>query len=831
MEMKNPFKDRGRMLSLVYGILVALTFTIALYIRCLPKSSVFGGGFVRFGGNDPWYNMRIVENTLSHFPHRINFDAYTYFPHGQYHPFAFLFDQILAFIIWVAGLGAPSQHLAEVIGAYYPAVLGALTVIPVYIIGKEIYNRNVGILSAALLAVLPGQFLSRSLLGFTDHHVMETLLATWVIAFFVITVKSAQNQVTLDEILNREWARLRKPVLYSTLTGIMLGSYILAWKGGALYVLVMVVYALIQAVVDHMRGRDTAWLVAVTVPAFLVVSFMITPFLHPSTIDMRTLLAVLVSIIGVIGVVGISLILRSKQIERAAYPFTLIISAGLGLFVFSIIAPDTYHSMTGMFSIFLPGAGALTVAEIHPMTMDEAWTWFTTSFFIAFGGIFWAGYNVARRFRAEELLFVVWSIIMLLACRVPIINGGQNRFAAYYAINVALLTGFLLWKFIEFGALSDEREPVKERTKRRHKQEERESLGLKRYINLDLILISIIIFAVVFYPPLFTPRTGALAYAKFSGGPSDDWYYSLMWMRNNTPDVATDGFNYSTLYEDIPRGEDYPYPPNAYGIMSWWDYGHWITRIAHRIPIANPFQAGIGGPYQGNRPGACVFFITRNETRANEVMDALGGRYVISDFMMADAWNAVYNKFGAMTVWADDTGGYYGRMMTENGTYRTVLTRKYYSTMIARLHILDGRGLGDAIEPLRHYRLIHESRSLMPIEVEGQPVRFVKIFEYVKGANLIVTPGFGSNATNATVSVEIMTNQGRYFNYTQTARLSEDGKFHFTLPYSTEGPLPGETRFDTMPTGPYLLEVGGVVREVHITERDVLEGKTLELSL
>ena len=30
--------------------------------------------------------------------------------------------------------------------------------------------------------------------------------------------------------------------------------------------------------------------------------------------------------------------------------------------------------------------------------------------------------------------------------------------------------------------------------------------------------------------------------------------------------------------------------------MSWWDYGHIITFIGHRIPNANPFQAGIGGP-------------------------------------------------------------------------------------------------------------------------------------------------------------------------------------------------------------------------------------------
>ncbi|GAI14766.1 unnamed protein product, partial [marine sediment metagenome] len=46
------------------------------------------------------------------------------------------------------------------------------------------------------------------------------------------------------------------------------------------------------------------------------------------------------------------------------------------------------------------------------------------------------------------------------------------------------------------------------------------------------------------------------------------------------------------LYEAPPQGQKYEYPESSYSVMSWWDYGHWITRIAHRIPISNPFQQG-----------------------------------------------------------------------------------------------------------------------------------------------------------------------------------------------------------------------------------------------
>jgi asparagine N-glycosylation enzyme membrane subunit Stt3 len=49
--------------------------------------------------------------------------------------------------------------MIEEIWAWYPAVLAALTIFPVYFIGKGLYNRGAGLLSAALIAILPGQFL------------------------------------------------------------------------------------------------------------------------------------------------------------------------------------------------------------------------------------------------------------------------------------------------------------------------------------------------------------------------------------------------------------------------------------------------------------------------------------------------------------------------------------------------------------------------------------------------------------------------------------------------------------------------------------------------
>jgi len=51
------------------------------------------------------------------------------------------------------------------------------------------------------------------------------------------------------------------------------------------------------------------------------------------------------------------------------------------------------------------------------------------------------------------------------------------------------------------------------------------------------------------------------------------------------------------------------------------------------------------------------------------------------------------------------------------------------------------------------------------------------------------------------------------------------------VPYSTLGPIPGETNFDTKPTGPYTLTIGDVSKTVDVAEQDVLDGGTVTVDI
>jgi dolichyl-diphosphooligosaccharide--protein glycosyltransferase len=576
------------------------------------------------------------------------------------------------------------------------------------------------------------------------------------------------------------------------------------------------------------------------------------------------MISIILAIAVVLALSAVSFVLNYKKIMPHAFPIAIVVLAIVSLILLNALAPSLYAKVIGALRVFVPSESSLTIAEVHPMHIfspytgkiadSEAWRWFSTTFFIAFAAFPLLGYSIAKKFRPEEVLILVWSGIMLFACF------GQNRFAAHYAVNVALLCGFLSWEIIEFVGFRGEKrgigrekgqkgkvkgkmktagekaEKAKPKSKVSESNPKRQVEKATWHLPPELIFTVLIIGLVVFYPPLNT----ALASARYGGGPDFDWYESLAWLKENTP---APGLDYYALYQEPPlnettnKRERYDYPEPAYSVISWWDYGHWITRIARRIPVASPLgQDGIGGPYRGNDPGACVFFIAKNESVANEVADALDVKYVVSDFMMADAYNAFYNKFGAMTVWANDTGGYYTQVQTDQGP-QVMPSAKYYTTIVARLHIFDGTGVALSeelyLEPLRHYRLIHESPSTI-ITLGGRAIKYVKVFEYVPGATVQGTAPFGAIVEIAT---NVTSNQGQTFMYAE--RQFSTGTYEFIVPYSTEGPIDGGTNFDVT-VAPYTLLAGYMDnetilwdrgREVRVTEEDVLGGRTVTADL
>ncbi len=185
-----------------------------------------------------------------------------------------------------------------------------------------------------------------------------------------------------------------------------------------------------------------------------------------------------------------------------------------------------------------------------------------------------------------------------------------------------------------------------------------------------------------------------------------------------------------------------------------------------------------------------------------------------------------------MPEWTLDTAGYYQPYWT-GSSYTYLPSMRYFDSMESRLHILDGNGL-------KQYRLVHETWAYQTQEsvykqvynlLHGSSIPevdtgYVKIFEYVKGAKVT-----GTASPNETVNIKttILTGQGRTFEYSQSTTSDSEGRYEFTVPYSTEGPISGETQFDTAPAGPYVVSYGNTTREVRVNEEAVLKGEEVKV--
>lgn len=694
--------------KLLCGILLALFFGVALCLRvCLPYDKIFVGDWIKFAGTDAYYHMRLVDNLVYNFPHHTAIDPYFIYPLIGGGLSIRFFDWLLASIIWVIGLGSPTLHTIDVVGVYFPAVLGALTVIPVYFIGKELFGRWAALLSAGLFVLLPGEFLGRSILGFTDYHVAETLFTTVTILFLILAIKAAsQRKLTFSHLKRRDWATITKPVVYSLLAGVFLGLYIFTWAGALLFVLLISVYLLIQFIIDHLKGKSTDYLCLVGFIIFFVALIISLPIF----LNMLHLASLITALLIPLVLGGVSWLMANKGVKPAYYPLTLV---GLGLAgwgLLHLVNPSLLESMFSAFSIFNPTGASLTTTEMQPFLKPQflggslfdtpAWGNFNISFLLSLisllGMIIY--FVIKREASAGKSLLVVWSLVILAA------TIGQRRFAYYFIVNVALLTGYLSWyilRLVGFREEAAETAAIPGKLERR-KATPRKSRkgGIPITVNhFNMALAVLIIFLIVYSPNILleypnamkiVPVTYAAKQVQFA--PSDAWCSSLSWMKENTPDPFGNPDFYYQIQELPPPEELYSYPESAYGVMAWWDYGYWITRIAHRIPNANPSQ----DPQV--LTSVASFFTSQDEKSANEITQELGSAYVIIDYETAYMNpRTTAGKFAAIAIWAGREPAEFFDVywvQQENQMVAMLLYYpEYYRSLSTRLYSFDGEAV------------------------------------------------------------------------------------------------------------------------------------------
>lgn len=828
-----PLKDRLHLLLLLIPVILAIK------IRILnPWDSVFTFT-VRLSENDPWYYYRLIENCIRNFPERIWFDPMTQYPYGtytHYGPFLVYLSAILAILS-----NATSGEALRSVLVFIPAVGGILTIFAVFLLAKIAFGERAAIISAILIAIIPGQFLHRSMLSFNDHHVWEVLWMCLSLSFFLL-------------ILKAEWNR--RGIILAFLGGLSFGMYILTWAAAFTFGLLMI-SAFFLALLLKIKIPENAYKLAVLYFIFSALVFLPFAFKGPSDPALYSPMQLSMLIFYAIAVAFLwqfdARFERIAKYIRIGKENTLLLLAIAGLFVISTIFPQFSITVGTVTGYLQPKGGALTIGEVQPFfiqygefTLAPAYYHFGTAFFFAVPMVAYLAFRVYRKRDVCDLTMLLWAIALLIAL------AGQNRFAYYFAAVSAIFAGLAMDKVFEIMHFY-------------------RLISREKRISALRISLAILLAFLLIYPTYSL----AEAQSRGVGAINKQWFEAMVWLRENTPENGYEDYYYQLYAPGNPR-EKYSYPFETYGVISWWDYGHWILAIGKRMAIANPFQQGIGNFYD-EIPGAAPFFVGRNESYAEKIAEALNVRYVVTDIEMATG------KFYAMATWAEGdlplAYKYYDGILylTPQGKlsigydvpFGSIgLTRipneLYYETMAARFHIFDGSGL-------KHYRLVYESEpsdewkfyqsiGTSPLEIAiyetiqrakfGVPpslcageifikaaytmlyqknfgltvdlnaTGYVKIFERVKGA---VVKG-KANAEFVEVTAKIKTNQGRIFEYYQKVEV-KNGEYEVVLPYSHD------SRYEVRPVTPYVFKSGEVVKELTVEEEKVIKGEVIVLDL
>jgi len=259
-------------------------------------------------------------------------------------------------------------------------------------------------------------------------------------------------------------------------------------------------------------------------------------------------------------------------------------------------------------------ATAITTMELEPLTSPVAVLNLGFIIFLIPVALGLLIYQSTKHGEPLSILLLAWSLLMLAAML------AYRRYAYYFAINASLLTGCFVWYVWQ---------------------------RLKEKSTVFAILITALLLIVMIAPN--AERAVAMGKRDYLML-SDAWCETLDWVEGNTPKESI--------------------------ILSWWDYGYWITRIAQRKAYVNPSQ--------------------KEELVTSTAQMFLAGEGVEADYIILD-YHTVTGKFWAIAIWAgkqpsEFSGTYY---IVEEGKATPVrlFYPEYYQSLAVRLYNFSGKAV------------------------------------------------------------------------------------------------------------------------------------------
>ena len=512
-----------------------LIFLVALVVRLLPMR--WGMALSEF---DPYVQYHFTEHVVNKgFLSWVDWRDYQrWYPWGAYVPKTNLPGLPLTaatFYTIISMLGI--QISLKDFCILFPAIMGAITCIALYFLGKDVGGKDVGLLSALILALSP-TYISRTSIGFFDD---ETVGLLGVILCFLFFLRAIEEDKPI-----------RSSIMYGILSGAALGYIFSAW-GAALYPVGII--TLFAFVIILLRRYNTRFLLSYSL--LFGIGLFIAMNVPKLGIGFLKSWAILI-------VAGVFLLLCLNEVVKRTHTTkwkVVYVAAFTAMLVVGFLTLYQLGYVSGIAGKFISVLNPFA-RESSPIIMSvqehRVTSW--SSLYYEFGvvavfmvlGFFFIAGNLTNR----NIFLIIFGLTALY------FSSSMVRVLVLSAPAVGLIAGIGITRLVKpFITLAKERRVIPK------KKAFAGTIG-REFSAVPIIMCFLLLMANFAFP---YPRVFNHAYTPvtlFSGSlpltpsqPVTEWMDALHWMKTNLPKDAV--------------------------VFSWWDYGYWITVEANRTSVAD----------------------------------------------------------------------------------------------------------------------------------------------------------------------------------------------------------------------------------------------------
>ncbi len=530
--------------TILSAISMFIILAVGVIVRIYPIMKGYDPLIKAF---DPYVQLvsseYIAQNGLSAFIHW--FKSNSWYPYGFNTGSELYWGVPLSAVLINGILNIFSINVSIQQVAYFsPVIYGFITIIASYYLGKEAVSPRTGLFMAFFMSISPA-YLSRSNAGFFDNESVGILFMILTLYFFIRAVKRGGTFAAFG-------------------AGISLGLMIGSW-GAYRYVLDLLPIIVLVLVLTRKLTYKLIKTYTITIVTALSIGFLIPRVMRNQFFNIENMIPLLMIafLVFIAFVQNLSRSLSERTIKQAIIISAIVILVLFTVLISIFLSLDIFSNISQKFwSVILPGERLnipiiSSVSEHQPMTWAELFQHIhIMAFFIPLGM-----YYCLKKPTDINI------IILTLGITTIYFSGSMVRLILLLAPAAALLSAMAIDKLLYTYSLSAHGKMALTKRKIRITKSIGRDEAIIAYLVIFGLLVTFTLHSVKLADQFANSEMAPVFFVK-PAVPSTDWQETLLWLRTN---AQGDGI----------------VPNSPAVVMSWWDYGYWITNYGNATSLVD----------------------------------------------------------------------------------------------------------------------------------------------------------------------------------------------------------------------------------------------------